>query len=527
MSVSQTQQGPEVAAHYDAVPYHGKTFSVTSISRLAGVAQFAGLVPPPIEGARVLEIGCGDGGNLLALATAFPAAHFVGFDASFGQIAKAQEIMLGARVENAELHCRDVSTPPADLGTFDYIIAHGVFSWISPAARTGLLETVRTCLAPGGIAYVSYNCYPGWHTLDGLRHLLLDHSAGISDGPEKIIAVRNLMRLLEQGIEAGAMPSMASYLPALKSAKSDPDWYLFHDLISKHNQPCYFKQFMERAHDHDLKFVGEADFFQMAKGRLPAAVRAQLPADIDPVALGQSIDHFTNAKFRRTLLTHSDTAVGEAGGGDHIERLHLRSRLAPALGVPVGKELLASERIMFEDAFKFFANGPVEIATLSVAASYDRLPISVAELQRKVVSLLAEHGVQGVQEDAVRGDVKSLAGRLVGLGGFIPYTEGVQVAAEIGDRPQISSLSLYQAKNEYPWVSSMVPHSVTTDNISRFILSRMDGALSVDQITDCLAQEISVGRLSASSEGKTPLESAHNTVQRLLEHAIESGLLLP
>jgi methyltransferase-like protein/2-polyprenyl-3-methyl-5-hydroxy-6-metoxy-1,4-benzoquinol methylase len=525
--VSHGRKGPlGGAAHYDSVPYEGKAFSQTSISRLAGIAQSAGLTPPPAKTAQVLEIGCGDGGNMLAMATAFPDAHFVGIDASFGQIARAQEVMIGGRVNNAELHCRGVEIPGDDLGCFDYIIAHGVFSWISASERTKLFEMIKSCLAPGGIAYVSYNCYPGWHTIDGLRNLLINHSAGAKTDESRIRSVRNLMRMLEEGIEAGALPKLAHYLPALKSARNDPDWYLFHDLISKYNQPCYFSHFMERAEHHGLRFVAESDPFQMASGQLPAAIRDQLPAGIDPITLGQSIDHFTNAKFRRTILTHSDNTSNRLSAAQRVQGLHIRSKLVRTETKTATRELINAEKVLFKGPFSFSAQGAVEIAALSIASNHRRLPISLNELQIQTASLLNEFAA-GVHDPAnVSADVSKLVAKLVSLGGFIPHSEGVVASSKLGTTPRVSPLALYMTRNNFPWVSSAAHHSVGVDKTSRFILSRLDGTQSLDQITDELAQNISDGKMHTVITGRTPLDRARNTVRQVLAHAVQSGLLV-
>jgi|GEM_PF-728980 len=516
----------DVAAQYDAVPYEGKTFSHTSISRLAGIALAAGLTPPPAKTAQVLEIGCGDGGNLLSMATAFPDAHFVGLDASFGQIARAQEVMIGSRVHNAELHCRGVEIPGDDLGSFDYIIAHGVFSWITASARTKMFEMIKSCLTPGGIAYVSYNCYPGWHAIDGLRNLLINHSAGAKDDATRLRSVRNLMRMLEQGIEAGALPALAHYLPALKSSRDDPDWYLFHDLISKYNQPCYFSQFMERAERHGLRFVGESDPFQMVPGQLPTAIRDQLPVGIDPVTLGQSIDHFTNAKSRCTLLTHDDNVANKLTCSQRMQGLYFRSKLMRTDSAMPSREMLNAETVLFKGPFSFNARGATEIAALSIAANQGRLPIGLDELQQRTQALLEANVSEATDPATTLKTVSELAAKLVSLGGFIPHSEGVATVASVSKIPKVSPLAIYMARNDFQWVSSIAHHSVGVDKTSRFILSRLDGTQTLDQIADELAGQLAEGKLHTIIAGATPLERARNTVRQVLNHAAKSGLLV-
>jgi cyclopropane fatty-acyl-phospholipid synthase-like methyltransferase len=67
---------------YDVVRYPGHAFPQTHPDRLAALAVLFGLDAPPPAGCRLLEIGCGDGGNLLPMAVGLPHATVVGFDTS-------------------------------------------------------------------------------------------------------------------------------------------------------------------------------------------------------------------------------------------------------------------------------------------------------------------------------------------------------------------------------------------------------------------------------------------------------------
>ena len=93
-----------------------------------------GIDVAPVATCRVLELACGDGANLVPIAATLPAATFVGFDFAARPIARAQRMIgeLGlANVRALGLDLRDV---PRDFGTFDYIIAHGLYSWVRPTS---------------------------------------------------------------------------------------------------------------------------------------------------------------------------------------------------------------------------------------------------------------------------------------------------------------------------------------------------------------------------------------------------------
>jgi len=141
---------------YDAVAYPSAIFSQTAPDRLATIARLAGLSPPPIAGARVLEIGAGDGMNLLALAAAWPQAHFTGFDLAPTAVARGERWRALAGIENAELRVLDILTAADHLeGPYDYIVAHGVYTWVDAAAQADLIRFVDRHLKPGGLLAIA------------------------------------------------------------------------------------------------------------------------------------------------------------------------------------------------------------------------------------------------------------------------------------------------------------------------------------------------------------------------------------
>src|SRR6516165_7913322 len=148
---------------YDEIPYSNNAFYHTHPDCLATVATLFGMKPAPVQACRVLELGCGRGGNLIPMATSLPTSRFVGIDLSARQIAGGQEAVESLGLTNVELKQLSILDVDSDFGRFDYIICHGVYSWVPAAVQEKILEICAQNLAPSGIAYISYNCYPGWH----------------------------------------------------------------------------------------------------------------------------------------------------------------------------------------------------------------------------------------------------------------------------------------------------------------------------------------------------------------------------
>ena len=97
---------------------------------------------------RVLELGCTDGGNLLPMAATLPRSSFLGIDLSGRQIAAGQKMIERLGLENVELRQMDIADVGEDFGTFDYIICHGVYSWVPPPVQDKILEICARRLAP-------------------------------------------------------------------------------------------------------------------------------------------------------------------------------------------------------------------------------------------------------------------------------------------------------------------------------------------------------------------------------------------
>src|SRR3569623_819838 len=149
------------ALKYNLLPYQSKAFAQSEPSRLGGIARLFGLEAAPLDGARVLELGCASGGNIIPLALRYPGASFIGVDLARTQVAAGRARI--ARLGQGKIEIGD------ELGSFDYIISHGVYSWVPPAVQDAIFRIVGARLSPVGIACISYNVLPGWRMLQPLR----------------------------------------------------------------------------------------------------------------------------------------------------------------------------------------------------------------------------------------------------------------------------------------------------------------------------------------------------------------------
>src|SRR5271169_6418311 len=178
---------------YDEIPYPGSAFSRTHPDRLAVMAILFGMAPAPVARCRVLEIGCGDGGNLIPMAFGLPESSFTGVDLAESAIARGQELIGRLGLRNIQLRYLDLMDVDSGFPEFDYIIAHGVYSWVPPQVAEKILDICKSHLAEQGVAFVSYNTYPGGHLLDTIREMMQFHMRNIHIPRERLRQARELL----------------------------------------------------------------------------------------------------------------------------------------------------------------------------------------------------------------------------------------------------------------------------------------------------------------------------------------------
>lgn len=295
---------------YDEFPYPGYPFAQTHPDRLATVATLFGMSPAPVEACRVLELGCGDGGNLIPMALELPGSRFSGIDVAEAPVAKGRETVARLGLENIELRPLDVMEVTPEFGEFDYIIAHGLYSWVPAPVQEKVLEIAKANLAPRGVAFVSYNAYPGGHLKNMLREMLLLHVRNCREPAERIRQARALLRFLGEAQE-GQEPRHALLKAECEALLARGDGGIYHDELGGVNEPLYFSEFAGRAARHGLQYLAEAEFHQMQETKFPARVVEELRriAGDDRIAKEQYLDFLKCRKFRQTLLCHEQVPL--------------------------------------------------------------------------------------------------------------------------------------------------------------------------------------------------------------------------
>lgn len=439
---------------YDAVRYSNHAYAQTHPDRLATVAVLHGLEPPDPGTARVLELGAGAGGNLLTMAAATPGLRLVGVDLAATPVAEGRAAIAELGMRNVELLQGDVRALTAgELGTFDYVIAHGVYTWVPPEAREALLAAIASHLAPEGVAYVSYNAQPGGHLRRILRDAGLFHARGIEEPAARALKAQELYRFLETH-RAGAGDLYGDLLGReLPPLVEGPVHRLVHDDLGEDWDPIWFHDFAEHARRHGLAYVGEADLRSLTEDWLPSGFERELwaLAGGDRIAYETYADVLTGRHFRETVLCHAGLPVRPRPEPERAARLHWAAR-------PHAE--------------------PLEVGL--VADAYAVLD----ERRPEVVGFSALQAALGAEE-------AELGAAL--LEGFrrerlVPHSAPLRAASEPGERPRASALVRWQASRG-PEMTSLAYTTVRMEEpAARVLVTLLDGTRDRAQVRAELAE---------------------------------------
>jgi len=434
---------------YEAIAYIGRPFHETHPNRLLAVAQLHGVAPPKRETISVLEIGCGDGSNLVPMAASYPRGKFVGVDLSNRLISSARRLADRTRVPNVTLMRVDVGALPARVGAFDVIVAHGFYSWVPPDVRDTMFRTIENHLAPGGVAYVNYNLLPGgWIRRIGWDAMQF-HVRATADPGERVRRARDFIALMVEGWRAQGGTAAAVAENFAREAGRD-DGGIYHDDLAPVNEPVYYTAFAAHAARHRLAVVADIDPGTRSYGGAGKAFRERLAAR-DLHSREQMLDFVHLRQMRQSLLVRA--GIGGSGARDarQVSALHfaasmpyMRHRLdGGAAADPVG-DLLAT-----------------------------RFPGSIPGAQ--LVDALASRGVPAYAAPA-----RILEAWVIGMAD--PYVDALAVATQPTARPRAGGVARWQASHG-PLVTNLRHISVRlADDFARTLLPLCDGTRSASEI---------------------------------------------
>ncbi len=326
---------------YDELPYPSKFFLQTHPDRLATVATMFGMSPAAVETCRVLELGCGNGSNLISHAFHLPNAEFLGVDLAQNHIDDAESGVANLNLTNIRFRQMDVAEMTVDeFGKFDYIIAHGLFSWVPEFVRDRVLSLCAEMLAENGVGYISYNAFPGAHYRRMVQSMLRFHTRTKSEPIGKVGSAMSFLAFLAENSAGGEIYRSILQTELERHFEHDAA-DIYHDDLSDQNRAYYFYEFDSMLRQNGLKYLGEAELHAMGTGGLSAEAR-EFAASIDDIhEREQYLDMIRGRIFRQTLFCRSEINLDHKPEATVIGKFSFASSVKPASPKPD----LASSRI--------------------------------------------------------------------------------------------------------------------------------------------------------------------------------------
>ena len=469
---------------YDTVEYPSSPLPQTHPSRLGAIARLHGLAAAPPSACRILEVGCGDGANLLPLALAYPASTFIGIDLSVTAIARGEAVRTRLGLSNLELRTADLmdGTPPGD--GFDYIIAHGFYSWVPAFVRDALFAVCRERLRPAGLAYVSYNALPGCHVRRMLADMLKFHVRGIADPREKIEQAGAFLQFLAQGVTGTGPYSDLLREEVRQVADEKARAVLFHDDLADINDPVTITDFVAHASQFGLRFLAEADYYEMTGDLFPPSAAAVLRdlAATDTVKKEQYLDFLRLRRFRQTILCRADALVRAEPDPAAIRDFAVCGAPVPE---PLPADLTAGIRVKFRSGSGAIMTVDHPLAKAALILVGERSPHSIT-----VPALLAAVRKRtGVSTDDDAEMLERLLLSAYRIGMVDLQWDAPRYVTAAGPLPRLSPLARIQLESGEELISSLRHSVVRVDNpVTRELLLLLDGTRDAASVLSGLSE---------------------------------------
>jgi methyltransferase-like protein/trans-aconitate methyltransferase len=441
------------ANRYDTVAYPTFAQPQTHPDRLATIATLFGMTPAPVQRCRVLEVGCGTGENLIPMAYTAPESEFVGIDLAARPVQQGEAAIAELGLPNVRLLCADLTSLTPEFGLFDYVIAHGVYAWVPPFVQEGLLRLCRQNLSTNGVAFISYNTYPGARIREMLRTMMLFHTASFDDPRERVQQAKSLLAFLAASQDEGDPYRALLHREAEQIAKRQ-DGALFHDELSDCYLPVLFSDFIQRAGQAGLQYLGEADFFEMNENVLASS--ADLLRELgqeDLTRKEQYMDFLKCRKFRQTLLCQGEVPLRR-----EIEPDALQSLWASALAFPVAD---SPREFRTAKGATIVTEHPAMRAVLEHLARVYPRPVPFAEMVT-----LTESPEQ----------LRDLLVRLYGSALIEMQSAPPRFIAEVSERPRASRLARWQVQRQEVVASLRHGDVRVSGALSQRLLTLLDGS---------------------------------------------------
>lgn len=513
---------------YDRFLYPHYLHPQTHPDRLATMTKFFGMNPQPIENCRVLELGCGTGSGLLSFAYDLPDSEFTGVDLSEKQIALGNVAVNAVGLKNLTLKQADIMDISRETyGEFDYIIAHGVYSWVPDFVRDQMLKICREMLAEQGVAFISYNTLPGCHLRRMVRDMMLFYSKDIAAPLEKVQQSLGLLKFIADSSnkDKNYHSILAAEFETLSKRNAEG---IFHDDLADTNHAVYFHEFVSHAARHDLQFVTEVEHFTTKDVNYPKEVMDTL-AEIsdDVIAFEQYLDFINGRRFRQSLLCRRELEISKQPDRNMIRQVRIAAQLDPVSEKP---ELSTNKHEEFAGTKveKIEINHPLTKAAFYYLAQIWAHSVTFDELVEASKKLLNDESETDFEIAEKDEEVLTDILFQIFCSGMIRlHIHEPRYAAVVSEKPCVSPIARWQLDNTESISTLLCTSVVLQDKLAVQVLKLLDGTRSHDEILMAITDFIGSPAFDQPLEIKKGiLESLPAQLENNLKKFADMGLLV-
>ncbi|MFA5627620.1 MAG: methyltransferase regulatory domain-containing protein [Thiohalomonadaceae bacterium] len=512
---------------YDDIPYDSTPFAETHPDHLCVLGRLFGLATTLPANARILELGCATGGNIIPIAHYLPDAQILGIELSAAQVASAQQLIKQLGLGNIEVRQGDIMELDTGLGKFDYIIVHGVYSWVPEVVREHILALSQQLLTEYGIAYISYNTLPGWRMRGILRDMLLYHARNASTPREKLAKAYELFDLMEKsthGLDALSVKYLRNEISSVR--KVHPS-YLYHEYMEEINQAFLFSQFADDANRHGLQYLCDVELGTAFPSTISEAADTTLDAIEDFIELEQYMDFVRNRNFRRSLLCRQELNVKRELVLEQFESFAFNAQLMPPKKLDLSRP--REQKFTSADGNDFDVSHPLTKAALLHLNTRHPDTISFAELSDAATQLVNS---QGGRQYASQ--IEHLFGELFSLYAHQAIRispQSQQFAKSVHEYPRLHRLALAQAKMNLGHLATVRHTTVQLDAFAAHLARLLDGSRNIDELTNEMMaavanKEVLLNEGKQKTDQKKQLGTVRHNTERLLHIFARQGLLI-
>lgn len=492
----------ENATSYDELPYQSYPFPQTYPSSVGAIGKLFGMSPTKIDRANVLELGCANGSNLIPLALNYPNAKFIGVDLSKVQIEQAKSYAQDLGIKNIDFRHASITDVDESYGKFDYIISHGVFSWVPEHVRSKMLEISQQLLSDQGLAYISYNVLPGWNSVKSVRDMMIYHSSYFPTMADKFAQAGAFIGFINEILQDTNNAHAHAIRNEINLLQNKPMNYVVHEHLSEENQAYYFHEFMKKASAQGLQYVADAHLSTMYLGNMPPKAVEKLKEINDIIRMEQYMDFITNRRFRSTILCKNNIQLNRNLTQKDLHDLFFSMNITTD---QPEAETINNDNL---DA-KFYISGKKDFSISTFSAAMKAILYTFAQSNNKFIDLstivkIAHSKLHSTAKEQIKNEFLANALQMIFSGQLSISLEGNKAANRVSEKPQVTLLARYQTeKMPQMWVTNTNGHPIAVNIFAKYAFRYMDGKRNKEQIVEeLLNNHISNNDLVLEKNGK-------------------------